>query len=632
MEELEEDNGFEVREELMISPNGGPKPTKRLGHFLKPCINFIKGQVFELPTHCLSSLAPIFEPKSWPLNVNFHGWRPPQKKWKAWVGRMAGLCESTWKKAGIHEAILNSTNEIRINYDLILGLAKKCPLETDELMETQEKLNQAAKELNRSTAKKPSVFPIAVKLARGTRIAHVPAVLAGIYIDLSFLKEKIVALSLVDSWEDENRKLEITIWSPFQLVQIWARERFKDLRPEPSLIMRGEPRFAQWHKLMMGDENVPMFYGEKEMRVLVDGDLPEELQSWGQCLRVSELLGLDHVEQYFPHRITRQFGMDQDLPACVAPANESPKSACSSFCKPVTYAKLYIPSRHYEAGRTTRYLKRWKKSLSRLQSTSDGALPQERNLLRSKIIPKGSKGKRENSFHGLKKNPKKAKRMKEMDAAASTCSHFALKSLERSPKTSKRKNIDGDFSLALKTESASVELPSNRPSLGLEVKKDANVPPCFPPKSNHVVTTDSTEEDCLTIAELMKSRKKHDGFWNERVANAENLPDQSEAFSSTAEWEVVKVIPPETESVKKIMKNVPVNVGSEMAVEDSTDGKAGNPSHDMVRIQNGEGGGSKCDCCDMSKRQILHLEEWISRLEAVVAKLKAGKFHYKSQP
>lgn len=103
-----------------------------------------------------------------------------------------------------------------------------------------------------------SVFPIAVKLARGTRIAHVPAVLAGIYIDLSFLKEKIVALSLVDSWEDENTKLEITIWSPFRLVQIWARERFKDLRSEPSLIMRGEPRFAQWHKLMMEDENVRM--------------------------------------------------------------------------------------------------------------------------------------------------------------------------------------------------------------------------------------------------------------------------------------------------------------------------------------------------------------------------------------
>ena len=187
MEELEEDNGFEVREELMISPNGGPKPTKRLGHFLKPCINFIKGQVFELPTHRLSSLAPIFEPK---FKCKLSRMEAAAKEMEAWVGRMAGLCESTWKKARIHEAILNSTNEIRINYDLILGLAKKwcpetksfifswgeaaitledmmiagysvlgspvfSPLETDELMETQEKLNQAVKELNRSTAKKP---------------------------------------------------------------------------------------------------------------------------------------------------------------------------------------------------------------------------------------------------------------------------------------------------------------------------------------------------------------------------------------------------------------------------------------------------------------------------------------------
>ncbi|KAH9803555.1 PMD domain-containing protein [Citrus sinensis] len=562
MDELEEDNGFEVREELMISPNGGPKPTQRLGHFLKPCVNSIKGQVFELPTHCLSSLPPIFEPKSWPLNVNFHGWRPPQKKWKAWVGRMAALYESIWKKAGIHEVILNSTHEIRRNYDLVLGLAEKwcpetksfifswgeatitledmmiagysvlgspvfSPLETDELMETQEKLNQAVKELNRSTAKKPSVFPIAVKLARGTRIALSPAVLSGIYIDLSFLKENIVALSLVDSWEDENRKLEITIWSPFRLVQIWARERFKDLRSEPSLIMRDSSlECFDWrpYAKTLNNLKLPMFYGEKEIRVLVDGDLPEELQSWGQCLRVSELLGLDCVEQYLPQRITMQFGMDQDLPASVAPANKSPKSAWSSFCKPVTYAKLYIPSRHYEAGVTTRYLKWWKKSLSRLQSASDGALPQKKK---------------------------------------------SLDSLGRSPKSLKRKNRNNDFSPALgcppkkvqklvelskqkKTESAPVELPSNRPSLCLEVKKDANdspVPPCFPSKSNHVVTTDSSEEDSLTIAELIKSRKKHDGLWDEHVGNAENLPDQSEAYSSIAECEVVKVIPPETNLV-----------------------------------------------------------------------------------
>lgn len=114
----------------MISPNGGPKPTKRLGHFLKPCINSINGQASELPTHCLSSLPPVFESRSWPLNVNFHGWRPPQKKWKACVGKIAALYESTWKKAGIHEAILNSMYEIRRNYDLVLALAEKWCFET----------------------------------------------------------------------------------------------------------------------------------------------------------------------------------------------------------------------------------------------------------------------------------------------------------------------------------------------------------------------------------------------------------------------------------------------------------------------------------------------------------------------
>lgn len=39
-----------------------------------------------------------------------------------------------------------------------------------------------------------SVFPIALHLARGTRIALAPAVLASIYRDMSSLKEKIVAL------------------------------------------------------------------------------------------------------------------------------------------------------------------------------------------------------------------------------------------------------------------------------------------------------------------------------------------------------------------------------------------------------------------------------------------------------
>lgn len=68
---------------------------------------------------------------------------------------------------------------------------------------------------------------------------------------------------------------------------------------------------------------------------------------------------------------------------------------------------------------------------------------------------------------------------------------FCIEELGKITKYIKKKNRDDDFSPALgcppkkgkmlvelskekKTESASVELPSNRPSLGLEVKKDTN--------------------------------------------------------------------------------------------------------------------------------------------------------------
>jgi hypothetical protein len=32
-------------------------------------------------------------------------------------------------------------------------------------------------------------------------------------------------------------------------------------------------------------------------------------------LRVSELVGFDAIEQYLPHRVAMQFGMDHDVPS-----------------------------------------------------------------------------------------------------------------------------------------------------------------------------------------------------------------------------------------------------------------------------------------------------------------------------
>ncbi|KAK0601005.1 hypothetical protein LWI29_020435 [Acer saccharum] len=332
----ESDVGIVEREELMVPPSGDGEPTMRVAHFLQPTVTSIEGPVFELPANCLSSLPHKFEPKNWPLKMTFYGCILPKKDWKFWVGKMASLHESTWKKAGIYEAILNSTYSIQRQDDLVLGLAEKwcpetksfifswgeatitledmiifgysvlgssvfSPLETDELKSTAEKLNRTGTKIRRTAGRKvaynlwkkkfmdsgseieheaflvfwlsrfvfpvsyaivkrlKTIFPIAIHLARGTRIALAPAVLAHIYRDLSLLNKKIVALAQLDHFENEENSsaLAITLHSPLQLlVQIWAWERFLELRPKPNLIQVGESRFAQWHKTMLRVENV----------------------------------------------------------------------------------------------------------------------------------------------------------------------------------------------------------------------------------------------------------------------------------------------------------------------------------------------------------------------------------------
>ncbi|KAK3199220.1 hypothetical protein Dsin_022635 [Dipteronia sinensis] len=506
MEEFE-DSGFIEREELMISPSGDGEPTFRSAHFLQPTVTSIDGPVFEIPNHCISSVPPTFEPKNWPLEVKYNGWRQPTKEWRAWVEKMCSLHESTWKKSGIREAILCSTYEIHRNNDLVLGLAEKwCPdtksfifswgeatitledllisgysvlgsaffsgLETEESKEIERKLNQARKELNRSASKKASygqwmkkfmgtgldfeheaflalwlsrfvfpvsspviveaVFPIAIHLSRGTRIALAPPILASIYRDLGLLKERIVSLVELDHSGDEDQVLEITMCSLFQLVQIWAWERFIEFRPKTNLIKIGEPRCAQWHKKNIGIGNartvldsagvsfdwrpyaktlknwkLPEFYAEKEMCVSVDADLPEEFGSFALCLRTSELVGIDCVEHYLPHRVAMQFGMDQDLPACVARANDTPHVAWTGYCKPITCEKLYIPPRLYEAVVTMRYSNWWKESMFRLKFECKAVQPIKRAFSSLNSTPRRSKAAKVSCFVGSEKRLKR---------------------------------------------------------------------------------------------------------------------------------------------------------------------------------------------------------------------------------
>ena len=257
-------------------------------------------------------------------------------------------------------------------------------------------------------------FPIAILLARGTRIALAPAVLSSIYSDLGLLKEKLVASTKLDTEEVLN------ISAPFQLVQLWAWERFPALRPSPISISQCEPRPARWSKLKkVSIENVrlaidtagesfqwrpyaiaanhnwlfPKFYEEKEQWVSVDAALDKELESFALCLRVCELLGLHCIQQYLPHRVAMQFGIDQDLPGHVARYNMSPGIAWSHYNRSIGDSKLYIPPRLFEADVTMRYFEWWKQSMSAKKDAIKNFVTRPRD---SRRIPRVYSGKMEN--------------------------------------------------------------------------------------------------------------------------------------------------------------------------------------------------------------------------------------------
>ncbi|KAE8669969.1 Ribosome-binding factor A family protein isoform 1 [Hibiscus syriacus] len=475
----------EVREEeLMVTPGCQTlDPCSKTARFLKPIFSSLKTPLPKLPSQNLSSLEQSsFNPKDLPLSIGYHGWRCRASNWSIWVDKMRVLHESTWKKAGIFDAILNSTYQIKRNSDLVLGLAEKwccetksfvfpwgeasvtledvmilggfsvlgspvfAELDTDESKELEEGLKNVRIEIVRSKAKKACprlwmqrfmdnggeleheaflafwlsryvftnayetirehVFSIAVHLARGTKLALAPAVLASIYRDLCLLKDAIIASTKMAKEE----VFKLTLWSPFQLVQVWAWERFAELRPQPNPIPKGEPRLVRWHDVSCKVENVrlvlesaggsfkwrpytmqidhwkqPKFYRENEVCIRTTARLDKELESFVRCLRASELVGVDCIEQYLPHRVARQFGMDQDIPDFVPQSkNQTHEIAWLNYCESLTGVKLYIPSRLYKAGVTARYLKWWKDSVFESKGTAKG-------LKKSAKNPKGKK-------------------------------------------------------------------------------------------------------------------------------------------------------------------------------------------------------------------------------------------------
>ena len=474
---------FEEREELMVSPTGG-NPTLRIAHFPKPSVSSIDELPSPFlsvePTISeLENLPLKVHFKSWRrMDENWKMWVASlhskyQSIWKesgiyeAIMCSKYSICRHQDLILGLAEKWCPKTNTFIFSWgeatvtleDMmalggysVLGDSVLSPLVTKEMEEIHEILLEANRRVSVSfTASQhkwlehfmgsgskleheaflsywlskfvfplceyrieTQNFPIAILLARGTRIALAPAVLSSIYSDLGLLKEKLVASAKLDTEEVLN------ISAPFQLVQLWAWERFPALRPSPISISQCEPRPARWSKLKkVSIENVRLaidsagesfqwrpyaiaanhnwlfhkFYEEKEQWVSVDAALDKELESFALCLRVCELLGLHCIQQYLPHRVAMQFGIDQDLPGHVARYNMSPGIAWSHYNRSIGDSKLYIPPRLFEADVTMRYFEWWKQSMSAKKDAIKNFVTRPRD---SRRIPRVYSGKMEN--------------------------------------------------------------------------------------------------------------------------------------------------------------------------------------------------------------------------------------------
>jgi hypothetical protein len=59
-------------------------------------------------------------------------------------------------------------------------------------------------------------------------------------------------------------------------------------------------------------------------------------------LRDFELVGFKPIEQYLPHRVSIQFGIDQDIPSYVARLNDTKYIALKNYSRLMSDKNLYF--------------------------------------------------------------------------------------------------------------------------------------------------------------------------------------------------------------------------------------------------------------------------------------------------
>ncbi|CAL9238556.1 unnamed protein product [Arabidopsis halleri] len=101
-----------------------------------------------------------------------------------------------------------------------------------------------------------AMFPIALHLSSGTRIALAPAVLAHLYAELTLLKNHITSF---------NESPHAHLSALFKLVQVWTWEKFRELQPKPNKLLQGQPRFGLWDDLKQLTSDVKQILENSKM-------------------------------------------------------------------------------------------------------------------------------------------------------------------------------------------------------------------------------------------------------------------------------------------------------------------------------------------------------------------------------
>lgn len=535
----------------------------------------------------------------------------------------------------------------------VIGDPLSIPLENEEGKKIEEKLIQVRLQITRTKAQKPSqsgwtrhfmeietefeheaflslwlsrfvfpkypretigkhVFPIAIHLARGKRIAFAPTVLANIYKDFRSLKEAIVASKQLGTGvEDKGYTVTCTLWTPFQLVQIWVWERFVSLSPKlkGSPINYGEARWSRWCKVKLrkyknvrraldtaGEEdfkwrpyNWPFNEETQGWISIFSSDLDRDLLSFAQCLKVCELVGTDDncIEQYLPHRVAMQFGMDQDMPCHVPRYNKTREMAWKSYIKLIGNAKLYIRPPLFKPGVTTRYLKWWKQFTLGGQGSSKGVAVKH-------ISPKSLKSLK----CGLDVPPGFPPKVITVD--------------------------DGDSDVEDKTTILEM-LKSREKQKGVlnKLMEEYNRNQVL---KKTVEQGSSDEEDKITILEMLKPDEKNQKLLkasDSDVANKPNSDDGNPLLETQSQILSYSMVGKEDD----IMDGEYAKEGSEKSKEDWIVSTSEDPVYNREGINNNEAEGSSHCTLEIPG---LQLEARIRKLEKAVAVLKAERFRQRT--